>query len=178
MRKKTILDEPIPPPPPTNARPAHEDDAKYIQIDQLLTEAAADAREIVYSGTDYGICTQSTTIRMTSDRFNAHLRLYNYFESLDSDNEGRESDPSMSLDFDESARLAAPTKEKCHRITFGEISQMSLARALARRRERRKVLHPLRDDPLLMCFLQFYRRQTTPKYERLKKSSRHVAQRK
>ncbi|KAJ2958890.1 hypothetical protein NQZ79_g5569 [Umbelopsis isabellina] len=90
--------EPIPPPPPTNTRVAHEDDAKHIKIAQLLSEAAADEREVVYSGTDYGICTQSTTVRIPFERFQAHLKLYNYFETLNLGQE-RQSDSIVSSDY-------------------------------------------------------------------------------
>lgn len=130
--------EPIPPPPPTNTRVGHEDDAKHIQIGQLLSEAAVDGREVVYSGTDYGIRTQSTTVRMTVERFQAHLSLYNYFETL---NNGQEHDTgsTASNEYAQNVRLASPAKENCHRVTSGQLSQASLGRALARRSERRKV---------------------------------------
>jgi hypothetical protein len=113
--------------PPTTKHSGYEDNAEHVVIDRLLYQAAVEAKEIVYSGTDYGVCTQSTTTRMTPQRFDAHLRLYNRFQALADD------------DCQDCVEVAVLDREECHRITSGEISQMSLVRYTARRREKRKV---------------------------------------
>jgi hypothetical protein len=51
--------------PPTIKHSGYEDKAGHVVIDRLLYQAAVEAKEIFYSGTDYSVCTQSTTTRMT-----------------------------------------------------------------------------------------------------------------
>lgn len=82
----------VPPPPPTHSRPAAEDKATHLRLNQLLEEAAADSRVVIYSGTDYGIVTQWTTVRVTAERLDRHLRLYNCFQPLESLNSIAASD--------------------------------------------------------------------------------------
>jgi hypothetical protein len=50
--------------PPTTKHSGYGDNAEHVVIDRLLYQAVVEAKEIVYSGTDYGVCTQSTTTRM------------------------------------------------------------------------------------------------------------------
>jgi hypothetical protein len=50
--------------PPTTKHSGYEDNAEHVVIDRLLYQAVVEAKEIAYSSTDYGICTQSTTTRM------------------------------------------------------------------------------------------------------------------
>ena len=38
--------------------------------------------DIIFSGTDYGVRTMSTTVAMTMDRFEQHWNLYNRFSAL------------------------------------------------------------------------------------------------
>lgn len=127
----------IEPPPPTNAHPEYEDGVEHIDIQPLLDGASEDGREVVYAGTDYGICTLSTTMRMSYERFKAHLNLYNYFSVLSNDSSSSSS-PIEQL-APEDVELACPKREKCHRITSQDIRQKSLGRILSRRREKRKV---------------------------------------
>jgi hypothetical protein len=116
--------------PPTTARPGYEDSAEHLDIGVLQYQAAIEAKDIVFSGTDYGVVTQSTSIRMPQQRYNAHLNLYNRFQLLQ-DN----CQDSDSADID----VAVPDREVCHRITSGQISQMSLVRPTNIAREKRKV---------------------------------------
>lgn len=123
-------------PPPTNQKPGYEDDAQYLDISQLILEANADGEDIVFCGTDYGLHTQSITVQMTLKRFDTHIKLYNRFEGLE--NQEPSSSPGNS-ELKEIIKLAAPTEEKCLRLTSGEIQQISLAHTHERKRGRRKV---------------------------------------
>lgn len=124
--------QPVPPPPPTVERPGHEDSAEYIQTSTLTSEAEKQGRQIVYSGTDYGVTTMATTIRMTPERADQRLRLFNYFSPLETD-EATDELPSAD-DFND-----IPENDECHRVTSGEVSQLSLARKFTKKRETRKV---------------------------------------
>jgi hypothetical protein len=84
----------------------------------------------MYSGTDYGIITMSTTVKMSTKRLQAHLALSGYTSP------DLTTQPSLSSDV---MNLVTPIKESCYRVTAGELSQRSLAHAFARKREKRKV---------------------------------------
>ena len=43
--------------PPTTARPGYEDSAEHLDIGVLQYQAAIEAKDIVFSGTDYGVVT-------------------------------------------------------------------------------------------------------------------------
>ncbi|KAF7720822.1 hypothetical protein EC973_005989, partial [Apophysomyces ossiformis] len=78
------------PPQPTNQHPARKDLAEFVNIQQLLAGAEEDNRDVVFSGTDYGICTMSTTIRMNKSRHDECIKLYNRFAVLGSSNNDNE----------------------------------------------------------------------------------------
>jgi hypothetical protein len=121
----------IQPPPPTYKRPGYEDDAQHIDIKKLVYLASKNGSDVVYSGTDYGLVTQSTTIRMTANTFKAHMEVYNHFSAL----ENLEDSSMLS----EEAMKVVCQSDKAHRITSGEIQQRSLTRAHTRKRNKRKV---------------------------------------
>jgi hypothetical protein len=89
---------------------------------------------MMFSGTDYGIKTQSTTVRMTASRVQAHLELFNRFQVL-----GLSHANVEDAEYERQVRLASPRVEKPYRVTSGVISQSILTRSLTRKRERRKV---------------------------------------
>lgn len=136
-------------PVPTNAAPAHDDDVKFLDIKQVLKGAEAENRPIMFSGTDYGVVTMSTSVPMSMDRFKEHMKFYNRFfplsslpDSQDSSNMAEDHhsfQPELLTKSSES--LAVPLKEKCYRLTAGQVSQKSLSRSHKRKRERRKVFY-------------------------------------
>jgi hypothetical protein len=111
--------------PPTIKHSGYEDKAGHVVIDRPLYQAAVEAKEIVILAPAMVSAHKSTTTRMTPQRFDAHLRLYNRFQALADD------------DFQDCLEVAVLDGEECYRITSGEISQMSLVRYTARRREKR-----------------------------------------
>jgi hypothetical protein len=52
-------------PAPTNTNAANEDDVKFLDIKQILKEAKVISRPLIFSGTDYGIITMSTSVPTT-----------------------------------------------------------------------------------------------------------------
>jgi hypothetical protein len=69
-------------PPPTFANPGHEDASEFINLEPFCQAAREAKTDIIFSGTDYGVRTMSTTVAMTMDRFEQHWNLYNRFAAL------------------------------------------------------------------------------------------------
>lgn len=69
-------------PPPTFANPGHEDASEFINLKPFCQAAREAKTDIIFSGTDYGVRTMSTTVAMTMDRFEQHWNLYNRFSAL------------------------------------------------------------------------------------------------
>ncbi|KAL1931753.1 hypothetical protein VTP01DRAFT_9896 [Rhizomucor pusillus] len=67
---------------PTLRNFACESSPANITISTLEKEAYEARKPIVYSRTDYGLQTMSTTVPMTADRLNYHSSLYNRFDVL------------------------------------------------------------------------------------------------
>lgn len=120
-------------PAPTNRKLAYEDDVKFIDIHPLLGEVNENNSYVTFSGTDYGVCTMSTTMAISLRRFQAHAKLYNYHTTLDT---GETKNNVEELDL----TVAVLPVDKCHRVTAGEIEQRSLSRAFSKKRESRKVV--------------------------------------
>jgi len=127
--------------PPTTARPGYEDSAEHLDIGTLQLQAAIEAKDIVFSGTDYGVVTQSTSIRMSQQRYDAHSNLYNHFHLRDA-NDPSSNGANISQDIDSpDIDMAVPDREVCHRVSSGQIRQMSLVRTTTIAREKRKVVY-------------------------------------
>jgi hypothetical protein len=71
--------------PPTIKHSGYEDKAGHVVIDRPLYQAAVEAKEIVILAPAMVSAHKSTTTRMTPQRFDAHLRLYNRFQALADD---------------------------------------------------------------------------------------------
>jgi hypothetical protein len=138
-------------------RPGFEDSSECIELGELLKQVS-DGRDVVYSGTDYGIVTLATTVAISTERLNAHIELFNYYHVLDN-HELVDDDAGDLKAIAASAALAVPKKEVCHRTTAGQIQQMSLGRKFARRRERRKVC-------VLCCCLAFSNAKLTDLFQK------------
>ncbi|KAG0168354.1 hypothetical protein DFQ29_010183 [Apophysomyces sp. BC1021] len=59
-----------------------EDNTEMISITKLKSEADNAKRPLVFAGTDPGLCTLSTTARLTMERYEYHIKLYNPFNPL------------------------------------------------------------------------------------------------
>lgn len=94
-----------------------------------------DDREVVFSGTDYGVATMSTTVSMPMQRYRAHVKLYNHQLSALSEDNKINDDKLDGNDED----IVSPRREQRFRITAQQINQMSLSRSSAKKREKRKV---------------------------------------
>lgn len=109
-----------------------------LNIQNLLSGARDDGRETRFSGSDNGVVTMTTTVTMTKDQYNNHIKLFNRFALLSAQNNENEMDVDVAAS-DEREDSAIPTVDRCRRVTVGEIEQRSLARQYAKKRERRKV---------------------------------------
>lgn len=69
-------------PPPTLEKPGHEDASEFINLKPFCQAALEAKTDIIFSGTDYGVRTMSTTVAMTMERFEQHWNLYNRFSAL------------------------------------------------------------------------------------------------
>lgn len=58
---------------PTWDRFTVEDDVRHLDIKKLAT---SDGRSIVFSGTDYGVCTMSQTVALSSEQVSEHFNYY------------------------------------------------------------------------------------------------------
>jgi hypothetical protein len=86
-----------------------------------LKDAETEGRTVVFSGTDYGICTMSTTVAMPIKRYEAHIKLYNRFAQLTVE------EPMDDAIEAEDLKVACPSREKIIRVTAGELDQLSLS---------------------------------------------------
>ncbi|CAO3663413.1 unnamed protein product [Umbelopsis ramanniana] len=76
-------------PVPTSSKPGHEHDVEFLDISQVLQSAKEEERSIMFTGTDYGVVTMSTSVPMSLDRYNAHIKLYNRFHVLEDQSVGQ-----------------------------------------------------------------------------------------
>lgn len=93
---------------------------KFLDIKEILKEAKAISRPLIFSGTDYGIVTMSTSVPMSLVRFHEHLK------------------PTQSV-FSAGGPIVVPKKEKCFRLTALQEDQKSLCWAQTRKRNKRKI---------------------------------------
>jgi hypothetical protein len=77
-------------------------------VSKLISESEDVDREVVFEGTDSGLVTMATTVRLPIDRYHGKIDVYNYFSVL--------------------ANKSEWMQVKCFRITAGEINQRALAR--------------------------------------------------
>jgi hypothetical protein len=73
---------------------------------------------------------------MTLKRFDAHIKLYNCFEGLEKQEPS--SSPGKS-ELKEIIKLAVPTEEKCHRLTWARLNRPHSLAHMYGKMGRRKV---------------------------------------
>jgi len=117
-------------PPPTLERPECEEATEKLDVSKLISESEDVNREVVFGGTDYGLVTMATTVRLPIDRYHRKVDLYNHFSVLADESE------CMQIDFECQDSDSEPSK--CFRVTAEQINQRALARKHGKSLQRRK----------------------------------------
>lgn len=102
---------------PSLERPYCEDKTDFLDISTLKKEAADRKRHLTFSGTDYGLCTLSTTVPLTMDMFLHHIESYNKFSILEAENETDTGAEGSKIQEEEHMDVEEPE---------GEVSQIYL----------------------------------------------------
>jgi hypothetical protein len=135
-------------PPPSLKQPGCEEATERLDIRQLMQQSQQEGRDIVFGGTDYGLVTMATTVRMPLELFEQKLSSYNRYAILA--NLGTD-DPmltdnhiqvSATPDNAENADQKAASTKSYFRVTAQEINQRTLNRKHERKRNRRKKRSP------------------------------------
>ena len=122
-----------------------------MNIDGFVSEVEAKGREVVFSGTDNGVVTMSTTVAMTKTDYNRHIQLYNRFALLASmmDVDQKESEENQMLEL-------PSVERRSYRITAEEIGQRTLLRKVRKKenKERQVYLsgHTIYPQSALSCY--------------------------
>ncbi|KAF9080914.1 hypothetical protein BGX27_005179, partial [Mortierella sp. AM989] len=133
-----------------------EDNTEKLDISKLMMNARGKNRQVVFAGTDYGICKMSETIAQTQEEIETHINRYNALfacsNTSDGDvvddpsisnsssyNEDKDSDISLSV-LSISSQPSPVSKlklPKSFKITAPQVNEISHTRKRMRRRENR-----------------------------------------
>ncbi|KAG0329369.1 hypothetical protein BGZ99_002375 [Dissophora globulifera] len=62
-----------------------EEATEFLDITEILSDACRKKRQVVFSGTDYGLCTISETVALTLEEIQVHLNRYQVLSGLPSE---------------------------------------------------------------------------------------------
>lgn len=105
-----------------------EDDADHMDLSKLKEETQQTGKQFVCSGTDYGLCTLSTTVAVTEKRLKYHLELFNRFQVL--------ADDKVAMEVDDEEEMVT---QDTYCITAENLREKTLCNKISRLREKRKV---------------------------------------
>ncbi|KAI8356335.1 hypothetical protein B0O80DRAFT_24618 [Mortierella sp. GBAus27b] len=103
-----------------------EDDTRHLDISRLLADQD---KEVVFSGTDYGLRKMSETVPVTKRQLNEHLNYYSVLSGLEGDGTPQSSSSASSHQVSRVPRS--------HTITAKQVNEISHSKKAAKRRERR-----------------------------------------
>ncbi|KAF9947605.1 hypothetical protein BGZ72_010427 [Mortierella alpina] len=116
-----------------------EDATEYLDISQLMSTSGHE-RQIVFSGTDYGLCTMSETVPQTLEEIQVHINRYNLLkgklpggDQTPATSKGREPSPSKGPE-------PPPSKDPDQ----PPIADAEAVPAVTRSQERRRMLQALK----------------------------------
>jgi hypothetical protein len=69
-------------PSPSLKQPGCKEATESLDIRQLMQQSQKEGRDIVFGGTDYGLVTMATTVRMPLELFEQKLSSYNRYVML------------------------------------------------------------------------------------------------
>ncbi|KAF9951037.1 hypothetical protein BGZ65_006228 [Modicella reniformis] len=118
---------------PTWTHQAAEDNTQNLDISMLMTTQNAN-RKVVFAGTDPGVCRMTETVAQTPGRIIEHINryhvLYDYQDQEQQVDGDEHDDPPVRSEVLRSIKL--PT---AHRITAGQINEITHTRRMAKDRE-------------------------------------------